>query len=48
METTHLGKASSLPASPDEAKLDYVPNPRAGVALPRAICRARNSRRSAR
>ena len=30
METTHLGKASSLPASPDEAKLDYVPNPRAG------------------
>ena len=30
METTHLGKASSLPASPDDAKLDYVPNPRAG------------------
>ena len=31
METTHLGKASSLPASPEEAKLDYVPNPRAGA-----------------
>ena len=30
METTHLGKATTLPASPDEAKLDYVPNPRAG------------------
>ena len=30
METTHLGKATSLPASPEEAKLDYVPNPRAG------------------
>ena len=28
METTHLGKATSLPASPEEAKLDYVPNPR--------------------
>ena len=31
METTHLGKATPLPASPDEAKLDYVPNPRAGA-----------------
>ena len=31
METTHLGKATPLPASPDEAKLDYVPNPRAGT-----------------
>ena len=30
METTHLGKASALPASPDEAALDYVPNPRPG------------------
>ena len=31
METTHLGKASALPASPDEAALDYVPNPRPGA-----------------
>src|SRR4030095_17258070 len=31
METTHLGKTSALPASPDEAALDYVPNPRRGV-----------------
>ena len=30
VETRHLGKASALPASPDEAVLDYVPNPRAG------------------
>ena len=30
METTHLGKAGTLPASPDAARLDYVPNPRAG------------------
>ena len=28
METRHLGQASALPASPDEAVLDYVPNPR--------------------
>lgn len=28
METRHLGQASKLPASPDEAVLDYVPNPR--------------------
>jgi 7-cyano-7-deazaguanine reductase len=28
MDVTHLGKNSSLPASPEEAKLDYVPNPR--------------------
>lgn len=28
METTHLGKASALPASPDEAVLDYPDNPR--------------------
>jgi len=27
----HLGKASALPASPDEAELDYVPNPRPGA-----------------
>ena len=31
MDTTHLGKPSALPASPDEAILDYVPNPRAGA-----------------
>jgi 7-cyano-7-deazaguanine reductase len=28
MNLTHLGQASSLPASPQEARLDYVPNPR--------------------
>jgi 7-cyano-7-deazaguanine reductase len=28
MKTSHLGKPSALPASPDEAVLDYVPNPR--------------------
>ena len=27
----HLGKQSTLPASPDEAVLDYVENPRAGT-----------------
>ena len=27
----HLGQASTLPASPEEAELDYVPNPRAGT-----------------
>ena len=30
METTHLGQSSKLPASPDAAALDYVPNPRDG------------------
>ena len=30
METKHLGKSGALPASPDEATLDYVPNPRPG------------------
>ena len=30
MALTHLGKASSIPASPDEAVLDFVPNPRPG------------------
>jgi 7-cyano-7-deazaguanine reductase len=30
MTLTHLGQTSSLPASPDEAVLDYVPNPRPG------------------
>lgn len=27
----HLGRQSDLPASPDQAVLDYVPNPRAGT-----------------
>ena len=33
MSTTpkHLGQASALPASPEEAELDYVPNPRTGA-----------------
>ena len=31
METRHLGQPSALPASPDEAVLDYVPNPRPGA-----------------
>ncbi len=26
----HLGRESRLPSSPEEAQLDYVPNPRAG------------------
>ena len=30
-DTTHLGKPTSLPASPEEATLDYVPNPRPGT-----------------
>jgi 7-cyano-7-deazaguanine reductase len=30
MDLTHLGRSSPLPASPDEARLDYVPNPRPG------------------
>jgi 7-cyano-7-deazaguanine reductase len=30
MEPKHLGKPSALPSSPEEAVLDYVPNPRAG------------------
>src|ERR671917_2655138 len=32
MDLTHLGRASVLPASPEEARLDYVPNPRPGRA----------------
>src|SRR5258705_1067780 len=32
MDLTHLGRASALPASPEEAVLDYVPNPRPGTA----------------
>jgi hypothetical protein len=31
MDVKHLGQTSSLPASPEEAVLDYVPNPRAGT-----------------
>src|SRR3954447_9992182 len=31
MDLTHLGRASTPPASPAEAVLDYVPNPRAGA-----------------
>ena len=31
MEPLHLGQSSALPASPEEATLDYVPNPRAGT-----------------
>src|SRR6201994_785000 len=31
METRQLGKTRPLPASPDEAVLDYVPNPRPGT-----------------
>jgi len=31
MDTTHLGRQSDLPASPEEATLDYVPNPRPGA-----------------
>ncbi len=27
----HLGKTSALPTAPEEAVLDYVPNPQAGV-----------------
>ena len=30
MDLTHLGRPSDLPASPAEAKLDYVDNPRPG------------------
>ncbi|MGK2284778.1 preQ(1) synthase [Pedomonas sp. V897] len=29
-ETTQLGKQTPLPNSPEEARLDYVPNPRKG------------------
>ena len=31
MALKHLGQSSALPASPDEAMLDYVPNPRPGA-----------------
>jgi 7-cyano-7-deazaguanine reductase len=30
MTITHLGQSSTLPASPEAAVLDYVPNPRTG------------------
>ena len=30
MDLTHLGRSGAIAASPDEAKLDYVPNPRPG------------------
>ena len=30
MTPTHLGQTSALPASPEAAVLDYVPNPRTG------------------
>lgn len=33
MDLTHLGRSSPPPASPGEAKLDYVPNPRPGTAF---------------
>ena len=31
MNPKHLGQSSSLPASPGEAELDYVANPREGA-----------------
>jgi 7-cyano-7-deazaguanine reductase len=31
MDAKHLGKASTLPATPEEAEIDYVPNPRKGT-----------------
>jgi 7-cyano-7-deazaguanine reductase len=31
METRHLGKAGAPPASPEEAQLDFVANPRPGA-----------------
>ena len=30
MDRVHLGRSSDLPASPEEAVLDFVPNPRPG------------------
>src|SRR4029079_15801243 len=30
MSLTHLGQSSKIPSSPQEAVLDYVPNPRPG------------------
>ena len=31
VDTLHLGQSSALPSSPEEAKLDYVANPRKGA-----------------
>ena len=31
MTPKHLGQSSPLPASPKDAELDYVPNPRPGA-----------------
>ncbi|RYD92418.1 MAG: NADPH-dependent 7-cyano-7-deazaguanine reductase QueF, partial [Sphingomonadales bacterium] len=31
MNPIHLGQSSSLPSSPEQAVLDYVPNPRPGT-----------------
>ena len=31
IDPLHLGKTTPLPSSPEEARLDYVPNPRAGA-----------------
>ena len=31
LQPLHLGQTSALPASPEEAVLDYVPNPRPGA-----------------
>src|SRR4030095_5661017 len=31
MTPKHLGQSSALPASPEAAELDYVPNPRPGA-----------------
>lgn len=37
--TEHLGKASSIPAAPEDARLDRVPNPHQGTAyLARFTC----------
>ena len=33
MDPLHLGKTSALPASPGDARLDYVPNPRTGATM---------------
>ena len=35
VDTLHLGQSSPLPASPEEARLDYVPNPRDTLYLVR-------------
>ena len=47
MDLSHLGRSSALPASPEEAMLDYVPNPRPGGPISSASPRP-NSPRSAR